>query len=87
MCSVCTRKFDDASAEEKSSLVDLWENYRRAEHPCFKGDPDDNELLQEGGEWISGTDAVDAAKEVARVLAANGERGFEVLFTPEQVDE
>ena len=87
MCSVCARKFADASAEEQSSLVDLWEKYRGAEDACFKEPPDDNELLQEGGEWISGTDAVDAAKEVARVLAANGERGFEILFTPEVADK
>ena len=76
MCSVCTRKFDDASAEQKSSLVDTWEKYRRAQ-------PDDEELLDEVWDWISGADAVDAAKEVARVLAANGEHGFDVLFTPE----
>ena len=80
MCSVCTRKFDDASAEQKSSLADTWEKCRLAE-------PDDEELLDEVWDCYSGTKAVDAAKEVARVLAANGERGFELLFTPEVANE
>ena len=44
---------------------------------------DDNVMFQEGGESFTATEAVDAAMEVARVLAANGEHGFDVLFTPE----
>ena len=36
-------------------------------------------MFQEGGESFTGTEAVVAAMEVARVLALNGERGFEEL--------
>ena len=88
-CSVCTRKAADASVyayESVEAIADLWGEFRRAEQPrhCYPSlAPDDNAIFEEGGESFSGTDAVDAAMEVARVLAANGERGFEVLYEEE----
>ena len=48
---------------------------------------DDNVVFQEGGESFTGTVAVDAAMEVARLLADKGERGFEPLFEAEDWEE
>ena len=41
---------------------------------------DDNIMFQEGGESFTGTEAVNAAMNVALLLNDNGERGFEPLF-------
>ena len=93
ICRVCTLKRDAACEDEKAAVEAVsavWKKFGGVDEPppestlADEAEPqDDNVMFQEGGETFTATEAVDAAMEVARVLAANGEHGFDVLFTPE----
>ena len=93
ICRVCTLKAAAASEDEKAAVEAVsavWKKFGGVDEPppestlADEAEPqDDNVTFQEGGETFTATEAVDAAMEVARVLAANGEHGFDVLFTPE----
>ena len=88
-CSVCTNYNAYAAHEEKAAVAAVWDVWKRFGGD-YEPDPedtladepepqDDNVMFQEGGESFTSTEAVVAAMEVARVLALNGERGFEEL--------
>jgi len=93
---VCTRNKKDAVKEEKAAVAATWAIWKKAggdqaPEPEYtlveESDPqDENFIFQEGGESFTGTEAVAAAVEVARVLALNREVGFEAECGLEDCD-
>ena len=95
-CIVCTRNKKDAVKEEKAAVAATWAIWKkfggeRSPEPEYtlveESDPqDENFIFKEGGESFTGTEAVAAAVEVARVLALNREVGFEAECGLEDCD-
>jgi len=93
---VCTRNKKDAVKEEKAAVAATWAIWKKAggdqaPEPEYtlveESDPqDENFIFKEGGESFTGTEAVAAAVEVARVLALNREVGFEAECGLEDCD-
>jgi len=87
----------EAKTYEKATVSALWAVWKEA-GGRMEPDPDstlaeepepedDNVIFQEGGESFTGTEAVNAAINVALLLRDNGERGFEPLFDTEVEEE
>ena len=96
-CKLCTRYRAEAKTYEKATVSALWAVWKEA-GGRMEPDPDstlaeefepedDNVIFQEGGESFTGTEAVNAAMNVALLLRDNGERGFEPLFDTEVEEE
>ena len=95
-CIVCTRNKKDAVKEQKAAVAATWAIWKKfggelSPEPEYtlveESDPqDENFIFKEGGESFTGTEAVAAAVEVARVLALNREVGFEAECGLEDCD-